>query len=316
MTINSKMLAMFGQGGAMFGVEMLELEKKYGNIIAMSSDVSTPAGMDKFKTTFPDKFINFGIAESNMIGTAAGLSEEGFKTIAVAQACFMSMRCFEQVRQYVGYMQIPQILIGIGSGFSLSFMGNTHYALEDIALMKTVPGLNVIAPCDALQAMEALRSAVESNQPTYIRLFGGTGTPVIYQDECEFKIGKANVLIPEGDIQIIATGSMVSNAISVALQLKKEGINASVVDMHTIKPLDTEVIDMNTKAIVTVEEHRKVSGLGSSVADYLAAFDKHPKLVKIGVEDKFSPVGDYNYLLEQNGLSVDKIVSQIKSIKF
>ena len=311
--INPKIYSALGQGGSTFGITLPDMVREKDNVVVLSADMSTPAGLDKFKSLYPDKFFNLGIAEQNMIGVAAGLTDEGYKTISVAQACFISMRCFEQVRQFLGYMHSAQILVGIGSGFSLTLMGNTHYALEDIALMKTIPDMTVIVPCDALEAMKALESAVQLEGPVYIRLYGGTSIPIVYNEDFDFEIGKSVVLREGTGVQIIATGSMVHIAIQVAEILEEKGISASVVDMHTIKPLDIEVIDFSVSLIVTLEEHRLVGGMGESIADYLSQYDSHPKLLKIGASDNFSVVGDYVYMMEQNGLSVNKIIERIIS---
>ena len=312
--LNPKMLSMFGQGGAMFGVALNEVIKEHPEIIVLSSDMSTPAGLDKFKAAYPENFINMGIAEQNMIGTAAGLCDEGYKTISVAQACFLSMRSFEQIRQYVGYMKTNQILVGIGSGFSLGMMGNTHYAIEDMALMRMIPNMTVVAPCDALEAAKLLESAVEYNQPIYIRLFGGTGTAVVHNSDIDFKIGKAIPLREGRDVQIIATGSMVHNALKAAELLQEEGISASVVDMHTVKPIDESAIGRDYKLIVTVEEHLPNGGLGDAVGAVLLTRDSHPKLLKLGITKPFTEVGNADYLQEYNGLSPQGIKDSIINI--
>lgn len=311
--LNTKILSSLGQGGSIFGITLLDLMKEREDIVVLSADMSTPAGLDKFKSLYANHFFNLGIAEQNMIGVAAGLMDEGYKTISVAQACFISMRCFEPVRQFLGYMHSKQVLVGIGSGFSLTFMGNTHYALEDIALMRSIPGMTVIAPSDALQAMKALEAAMRKDGPVYIRLHGGAALPIVYEEDFDFEIGKAISLRTGKDHQLIATGSMVSIALQVADQLAGEGISVSVFDMHTIKPLDTTILDMGVPVIISLEEHRVIGGLGDSIADYLSRYESHPRLLKIGVKDEFSVVGDYSYLMEQNGLSRDKIVERVKS---
>lgn len=311
--LSAKVLSSFGQGGSAFGITLLDLMKRQDNIIVLTADMSTPAGLDKFKSQHPDHFLNLGIAEQNMIGVASGLTDEGYKTISVAQACFISMRCFEPVRQFLGYMHSKQILIGIGSGFSLTLMGNTHYALEDIALMRSIPGMTVIAPSDAMQAMKALDAAVHADAPVYLRLYGGTALPIVYEDDFDFQIGKAIKLKSGKDLQLVATGSMVSIALKVADVLEEEGMSVSVTDMHTIKPLDTTALDRSIPMLVSLEEHSVIGGLGDSIASYLSQYASHPKLLKIGVEDKFSVVGDYPYLMEQNGLSCNKIIERIKS---
>ena len=308
---NFKLMSMAGQGGSIFGISLLELMGRRNDLMVLSSDMSTPAGLDKFKAAYPDHFMNMGIAEQNMIGTAAGLAEEGYKPICVAQACFITMRSFEQVRQYCGYMQIPMVIIGIGSGVSLQYMGNTHFAIEDLALMRTIPGMEVIAPCDSYEAVLAFEYAVNGKHPVYIRLFGGTAISAVFNEETAFNGGKAIKMREGKDVQMIATGSMVGNAMKVAEELAAEGIDASVVDMHTIKPLDKDAIDLNKKLIVTLEEHNIIGGLGSAVADALSQYASHPKLLKLGINDRFVPVGSYKYLLQQCGLDIDSIKNQI-----
>jgi len=309
--VNFKLMSMAGQGGSVFGISLIELMNQRTDLMVLSSDMSTPAGLDKFKTAFPDHFMNMGIAEQNMIGTAAGLAEEGYKPICVAQACFITMRSFEQVRQYCGYMQLPMVIIGIGSGVSLQYMGNTHYAIEDLALMRTIPGMEVIAPCDAYEAVLAFTYAMNSHHPVYIRLFGGTAIPAVFNEEKEFKGGEAIKMREGKDVQIIATGSMVGNALKVAEDLEAEGIKTSVTDMHTIKPFDSEAIEMDKKLIVTLEEHNIIGGLGDAVAAFLSQKSTHPKLLKLGITDRFLPVGSYKYLLQQCGLDVESIKKSI-----
>ena len=309
--VNFKLMSMAGQGGSVFGISLMELMGHRSDLMVLSSDMSTPAGLDKFKAAYPDHFMNMGIAEQNMIGTAAGLAEEGYKPICVAQACFITMRSFEQVRQYCGYMQLPLVIIGIGSGVSLQYMGNTHYALEDLALMRTIPGMEVIAPCDSYEAVKAFEYAVNSKHPVYIRLYGGTAIPAVFNEETDFAFGKAIKLKEGKDVQIIATGSMVGNAMKVAVELEVEGIEASVTDMHTIKPFDSEAIEKEKKLIVTLEEHSIIGGLGSAVADALSQYTTHPRLLKLGIDDRFVPVGSYKYLLQQCRLDVNAITNII-----
>ena len=314
--INVKLLSMAGQGGSAFGVGLMNLIQEHPEIMVLSSDMSTPAGLDKYKAAYSDHFMNVGIAEQNMIGIAAGLAEEGFKPICIAQACFITMRSFEQIRQYCGYMGIPMVLVGIGSGLSLQYMGNTHYSLEDMALMRTIPEMTVVAPCDSLEAMKALESAVNHSGPVYIRLYGGTAIPAVYQEDFRFEIGKAVQLREGSDIQIISTGSMVGNALKVAETIDAEGISASVTNMHTIKPLDSSAIELDKRLIVSLEEHNIIGGLGNTVSDYLAKYPEHPQLLKIGINDMFVSVGSYNYLLEQAGLTIEMIKENIiKNLK-
>lgn len=312
-SLNPKLLSMFGMGGSVFGFTLPELFKKRQDILVLSADMSSPAGLDKFKTSYPDSFINVGIAEQNMIGMAAGLSDMGYKCICVAQSSFITMRDYEMVRQFCGYMKIPLVLIGISGGLSLTFMGNTHYALEDIALMRTIPGMKVIAPCDALEAAKAFEQAVSIDEPVYIRLQGGAGWPAVHKEDFDFKIGTAIKMRDGKDAQVISTGSVVGSSLKAAELLAEEGIQIEVIDMHTIQPLDTDIINLDNDKVFTVEEHRCIGGLGDAVASYLAQNQKSPRLVKISADEVFPQVGDYDYLLEQCGLLPNQIADKIKT---
>ena len=275
--------------------------------------MSVVAGLDRFKREFPSDFYNVGIAEQNLIGIASGLSSEGFKAIAVAQACFISMRSFEQIRQYLGYMKNPVICVGINSGFSLTFFGNTHYAIEDLALMRCIPGMTILSPSDAGSATKAFSAALELDTPVYIRLSGALNCPVVYSEEPNFEIGKA-IRVREGsDVAIFATGQMVSQSIKASEILSANGVSVEVWDMHTIKPIDRQAISnsLNKKLIVSVEEHNVIGGLGSAVSDVMSEYPNSPVLLKLGVQDAFMNVGDYSYLLKQVRLTPEQIAEDI-----
>lgn len=309
--MNATIMSKFGQSGTAFSFALMELAANNPDIVVLSSDMSTPAGLDKFKKTYPERFYNVGIAEQNLVGIAAGLASEGWIPIIVAQACFVTMRSFEQVRQYCGYMKFPVIIVGYGAGFCLQYMGNTHFSIEDIGLMRSIPGMTVVSPADASEAAKAIEASVSYKQPVYIRLTDKMGCPIVYTSEYDYEIGRANVIQDGGDVQIIATGSMVSRAIKASSLLAVENIQSSIVNMHTIKPLDGNVIDRTAKLIVTIEEHNIVNGLGSAVSDYLTENCLSIPILKLGVEDCFSQVGDYNYLLDQHGLTPEKITESI-----
>ena len=302
-----------GQSGSIFGMELMEQAGNYPFKV-LSSDMSVVAGLDRFKKEYPDKFYNVGIAEQNLLGVAAGLDSEGFKTIAVAQACFISMRSFEQVRQYLGYMGGKVMCVGINSGFSLTFFGNTHYAIEDLALMRTIPNMTVFSPADAGEAVKLFDAALNVDGPLYLRLSGSLNTPIVYKEDYELKIGQAITLKEGEDIAIFATGLMVSNALKAAELLLEKGITATVVDIHTIKPIDKDTILKNCgkKLLVSVEEHSVVGGLGTAIADILSEQRNSAPLLKLGVQDHFMPVGDYNYLVEQAGLTPELIAESIE----
>ena len=211
--LNARILSKFGESGAVFGVGALELVKDYPELLILSADMSMVAGLERFKNTYPDHFFNTGIAEQNLIGMSAGLVSENRKVVVVAQACFISMRSFEQIRQYCGYMKFPLIIVGINAGFSLTFMGNTHYAIEDMGIIRCIPGMTIISPSDAGQALKAFYASWTLNKPVYIRFTGGLNCPVIYEQEFNYQIGKGIRLREGNQIQIIATGSMVDRAL-------------------------------------------------------------------------------------------------------
>lgn len=309
--MNAMIMSKFGQSGAAFSFALLELAEKYPNIVVLSSDMSTPAGLDKFKKTYPDRFFNVGIAEQNLVGMAAGFASEGWIPIIVAQACFVTMRAFEQIRQFCGYMEFPIIIAGYGAGFCLQFMGNSHFSTEDVGILRTIPGMTIVSPADAGEAAKSLEAAIEYRKPLYLRLTGKMGCPTVYASEFDFKIGKANILQEGSDIQLVANGCLVNAALKAAKILTENNISVAVVDMHTIKPLDTESINKGAKLIVTIEEHNIINGLGSAVADYLSENNIFTPLLKLGVNDKFSKVGDYQYLLEQHGLTPEHIAESI-----
>lgn len=309
------MLSMFGQNGAVFGSALDFYHDEY-KIKVLTSDMAYGAGLSRFKQKYPDDFYDVGIAEQNLMGITAGLASEGFKCIATAQSCFLSMRSFEPIRQYMGYMQIPAILIGINSGFALSYFGNSHYALEDLSLMRTVPNMTVLSPADAGEAVKAFEAALNMNSPVYIRLSGTLNNPVVYDEDFEYDYHKANKVYEQGnDVVFFATGSMVYHSIKAAETLSNEGVGAKVIDVHCLKPIDSDTILKElpgTKVIATVEEHFTIGGLGTAIAEVMNHNQVTGKVLNIGVQDRFCEVGDYQYLLAQNGLTAEKIVETVK----
>ena len=311
--VNPRILSRLGQSGAIFGMALPEYVSQKEQVKVVSADMSRPAGLDRYKSQYPQNFYNAGIAEQNMMGIAAGLSSEGYKTIAVAQTCFISMRSFEQIRQYMGYMQFPIICVGINSGFSLTFFGNTHYAIEDLALMRTIPNMIVLSPSDSTMAVALFEKALECQSPVYIRLRGGLNIPIIYNDQPEVTFGGSTILRKGNDITILTTGSMVHQALQVADILSERGIESKVVDMYSIKPIDKELIAKSAEAklIVTIEEHNIIGGLGGAVAEVLSELNCQTRLLRLGITDKFNQVGDYAFLLEQNRLTKDLLLEDI-----
>jgi transketolase len=316
---SSRVFARLGQSGAAFGVGLIDQAEAAENIVVLTADMAKPAGLSKFAALHPERFYNVGIAEQNLVGVAAGIANEGFKVVASAQACFLSMRCYEQVRQYSGYMGLPVIYVGVSAGFGLTFFGNTHYALEDVSLYRSIPGMVVISPSDAGQAVKAMAAALASDDPVYIRCTGVPGLAPIYKEEFEFEIGKGITLQDGSDIAIISSGSVTRNVLAAVEVLEKIfNLSFKIIDMHTISPIDKDLLDtcLNCKILVTVEEHFIDGGLGSVVAEFLS--EKHsgikPHLLRLGVKNKFSIPGDYSYLLKANDLDSDGLVKQITDV--
>jgi len=312
MKYNIRGLSRLGQSGAVFGMSAPEMHEQF-RLKILSADMSVPAGLDRYKNAYPEDFYNVGIAEQNLLGISAGLSSEGFKVVAEAQAAFITMRCFEQVRQYMGYMELPIVTVGINAGFALTYFGNTHYAIEDVSLMRSIPKMTVLSPADAGEAVKLFEAALKLNSPVYLRLTGSLNIPIVYKEDFELTIGKAIQLKGGEDIVIFATGLMVNNSIKAAELLSEQGISASVLDIHTIKPIDRDCILANCdkKLMVSVEEHNVIGGLGTAIAEVLSETRNSPPLLRIGVQDRFMPVGDYNYLVEQAGLSPEQIAESI-----
>ena len=300
-----------GQPASVFGVALMEVMKQNDNVMVLSADMSNYAGLNKFKEAYPDHFINMGISEQNMIGVAAGLASEGYKVIVEAQSCFLSMRCFEQLRQYSGYMKFPIVFVGINAGMSLTYMGNTHFSVEDMGLVRNIPGMTVLSPCDAGEAVKAFDEAMKLDKPSYLRLMGSLGAKAVYKDDFKFKIGTPNELREGDEVQLLATGSMVDVAINVSDLLKEKGYNAQVLDIHTLKPFNAECLSFSSKLIVTIEEHTLVSGLASVVSAELAKMKMHPVLLPIGLNDEYGKVGEYPWMLENRGLTSQNIVELI-----
>ena len=298
---------------ATFGQAILEAAKERDDFYVLSADLGQSSGLGRFRGEFPDRFINCGIAEQNMIGIAAGLAKDGTNVFATSFAPFVTMRACEQVRMNMGYMQLNIKTVGLGSGLVMAQLGNSHFGLEDGSVMRAIPGMTVISPADGAEIVKAVEALCDFKGPAYLRLTGGPGLPAVYEEDFDFRIGKA-IPVREGrDIAILAAGTMVYYAKKAAEILAEKGIDAAVIDMHTIKPLDTAAVDalLDRKLIVTAEEASTAGGLGSAVAEYLAPKkDKPPQLI-LGIRDCFPHAGSYAYLLAQCGLTAEQMAEEI-----
>ena len=300
---------------ATYGQAILMLAEKSENLMVLSADLGNSSGLDRFKATYPDKFLNIGIAEQNMIGVAAGLAKEGSVVFASSFAPFITMRAAEQVRMNMGYMDLNIKTVAIGSGVSMSFLGNSHFGLEDAAIMRSIPNMTVVSPADCAEIVKTVFAAAEYPHPMYIRLTGAVGFPVVYEDDYDFQIGKAVDIKSGTDVSIVASGSMVYESLEAAKILNEEGISVSVLNMHTIKPIDTNALDIlisKGKTIFTIEEHSITGGLGSAVAEYVSSIPNSPVVNRIGLPDEFVITAEYRYILEKYGLVGSQIANTIK----
>ena len=298
-----------------YGNALAELGKEHEDVVVLDADLAAATKTGVFKKAFPERHIDCGIAECNMIGVAAGLSTTGKVPFASSFAMFAAGRAFEQVRNSVGY---PKLNVKIGAthaGISVGEDGASHQCNEDIALMRTIPGMVVINPSDDVEAKAAVKAAYEHQGPVYLR-FGRLAVPVINdRPNYHFELGKGVVLREGKDLTIIATGLPVANCLEAAEKLAADGIEAKVINIHTIKPLDEELVvaaAKETGKVVTVEEHSVIGGLGSAVCDVLSA-QAPTKVLKIGINDTFGESGPAVELVKKYGLDADSIYEKIKS---
>ena len=298
-----------------YGNALASLGREHENLVVLDADLAAATKTGIFKKEFPERHIDCGIAEANMIGIAAGLASTGKVPFCSSFAMFAAGRTFEQIRNSVGY---PHLNVKIGAthaGISVGEDGATHQCNEDIALMRTIPGMTIINPSDDVEARAAVKAAYEMEGPVYLR-FGRLAVPVINdRDDYKFEIGKGVVLKEGTDLTLIATGLEVAESLVAAEKLEAEGISVEVINMHTIKPLDVDLVVRSaakTGKVVTVEEHSIIGGLGSAVAEVLA--EKQPaKLLRIGVEDRFGESGPALKLLEKYELDAAGIYKKVKA---
>ena len=296
-----------------YGEALVELGKERDDFLVLDADLAAATQTGMFKKAFPERFYDCGIAEANMMSIAAGIAATGKKVICSSFAMFAAGRAFEQVRNSIGYPHLNVIIGATHAGISVGEDGATHQCCEDIALMRTIPGMTIINPADETEAKKAVRAALEIDGPVYMR-FGRLAVPVIFGDDYSFEIGKGVQLKDGNDVTVIATGLMVNEALGAYELLKNEGINARIINMHTIKPLDKEIVlkaAKETGAIVTAEEHSVIGGLGSAVSETVC--EEYPvPVVKLGVYDIFGHSGPAVKLLDEFGLRAVNIAEKAK----
>ncbi|MBO5142364.1 MAG: transketolase family protein [Clostridia bacterium] len=296
-----------------YGNALANLGKKYKNVVVLDADLAEATKTIEFKKKFPKRFFDIGIAEQDMMGTAAGLALEGKIPFASTFAIFAAGRAYEQIRNTIAYSNLNVKVAATHAGLTVGEDGASHQSIEDLALMRVIPGMTIISPCDDLETKWAVEEAIKLNGPVYIRLTRPKVSDV-YTTKPKFELGKAIVHGDGKDATVIATGLMVQEALKAKEILEKENINIRVIDIHTIKPIDEDAIikaAKETNKIITIEDHSIIGGLGSAVCEVLS--ENYPtKIFRMGVKDEFGQSGKWNELLEHYGLTCDEIVKEVK----
>ena len=298
-----------------YGKALVELGEKHPELVVMDADLSKSTMTAEFGKVYPERFFNMGIAEQNLYAAAAGLALSGKTVCASTFAMFASGRAFEIIRNSIGYTKANVKICATHAGITVGEDGASHQTFEDIALMRTIPGMTVINPSDGVSAKKLLEQAVAMYGPCYVRL-GRAAVPVFYGEDAEITLGKGNLVKDGKDVTIVATGIMVNEAVIAAEELAKESIDARVIDIHTIKPLDEEIIikaARETKAIVTAEEHSVIGGLGSAVAEVVVK-NAPVKMAMVGQKDTFGESGKPDQLKEKYGMTAADIVAAVKGV--
>lgn len=311
-----RMWSKLGQRGAFFGIAMPDIAERMDNVKLLTADLAILSGLDRYKQAFPEKFLNVGIAEQNMIGIAAGLAMDGYNVFATTYSSFIAVRSLEHVRQHLSFLKLNIKIVGSAAGVVAAKSGVSHWATEDLAFTRVLPNLTVFSPADSLETVKIAEYAANAEGPMYIRLSGGLNAPVVYKEDYDFVPGKLVKLRDGKDATVIATGLMVKEAISAAEKLNQQGIDVAVYNMHTIKPIDKEGLDKifnESKVVFTVEEHNVLGGMGSAVAEYKATRVNAPRQIFIGFQDSFCNAGSQRYVWEQAGLTDEKIAEKIAS---
>ncbi|OUS29682.1 transketolase [Gammaproteobacteria bacterium 45_16_T64] len=300
---------------ATFGSVLYELAESREELVVLSSDTSTSAGLDRFRKKFPEKFVEVGIAEQNLIGIAAGMASEGMDVVTATFSPFQTLRCCEQIKVNLGYMKHKVCFVGLASGVVLGKLGYTHCSIEDMAVMRAIPNITVLSPADCGETAKAVEAALNHDGPVYIRLTGSAPSPVVYEEDYDFTIGKSVNLLNGSEVSIIATGTMVHRALEAGKQLTESGVSTSVINIHTIKPIDQSAVQNaceNARLIVTIEEHSVIGGLGSAVAEVKTEQANAPPQIIMGIRDSYQNSGGYQEILEREGLTKESIVKTVE----
>lgn len=297
-----------------FGTVMDLYASEFEHVFVMSGDLLSSSGLDRFIKNHPDKFKSVGIAEQNMIGIASGLAANGIVPFVTSFSPFITGRCYDQIRMHCGYMHHNVKLVGLAAGIGVGIQGNSHYGLDDVALMRAIPGMTIVEPADSTEVAKAVKAVYDYDGPVYLRLIGEAGSPIVNMTDYDFEIGKSITLREGSDVTIVSSGTMVYQSLQAAKILSEKHVECKVVNMHTVKPIDTVALDaISTKLVVVIQEANVIGGLGSAVAEYLSTKKNCPQISIVGINDCFPHAGSYKYMLANLGLDAEHIAERILS---
>lgn len=297
-----------------YGAILNELADDHDNMTSIAADVVDSANLYDFVVRHPERHYNAGISEQNMVAMAAGLAKEGANVFVTSFAPFVSLRVYEAIRTLVCYMNLNVKMVALSSGFSLGVQGATHYALEDIAIMRAIPNLLVLSPADTTEMAKSMEFLAHYGGPAYLRLTGLPGSATVYKADYKYDVNRFDIIREGKDVGIFATGTLVSESIRAARLLAKRGISTGIVNLSTLNPVKFEEIVnecQKYRLVLTIEEHNIVGGIGSTLSEALAATSEHPRLVRMGTVDSNQVAGSYVYMMEKNGLTAKAIAEKV-----
>lgn len=309
---NLKILSAIG-ARASFGLILNDLAKTDKDLIVVTADVSTSAGLERFKTNYADRIIDVGIAEQNLIGVATGLSSVGYKSITTTFSPFQTLRCLEQIKVNLSYMSEKVIMVGLASGLCLGNLGFTHCSIDDIGALRSLPNITIISPADCYELYKSIKASLQHKNSVYIRLTGEKNLPIVYKKDYQFSIGEPIEIKKGKDVCLFSNGAILYEAIKCSESLSKKGVSVNVINVHTIKPLNKKKILKfinNKKLILTLEEHNIIGGLGSVISEIMSEEGCKTKLIRMGINDKYVNSGSYQYLINKYKLK-EKYISKI-----
>tara|TARA_Y100001968_G_scaffold257509_1_gene244198 strand:- start:3362 stop:4333 length:972 start_codon:yes stop_codon:yes gene_type:complete len=319
-TLNKSLARQWSRIGprGVYGQSLLNFANENDSIFAISADLGNSSGLDRFKTSIPKRFLNIGISEQHMIGFSAGLSSCGYNVFCSSFAPFLSLRAGEQVRMNLSYMKHNVKLVAIGSGISMGFLGNSHFGLEDISIIRSMPNITIINPCDCFEVFKSVEALTKFEGPVYLRLTGASPSPIIHTEDYQFTIGKAYELSQGKDILILTYGSMCNPSLLASKQIFEEtGLSSKIYNVHTLRPIDNNVINdlRNFSHIFVIEEHSRIGGLSSIISESLINENYKPdNFISISLPPYYLKSGTYQQLLEKYSLTKKGITERILSV--